>query len=163
MSSILSQLEAIRAEIHRTELKKYADIIENTTNIRIEYYLGLLFLIPVIMVFYGVYAENVSKLFAFVYPVYATLVCLERNDPKERTVWLIYWVIYALYDMIEEFFDFVLFWVPFYYPLKVCFFLWLHLPQFDGGNIVYQAAVVPYFQHLERHVDDIFGYTEVAK
>jgi receptor expression-enhancing protein 5/6 len=162
MSSILSQLEIVREEIHKSPLKKYADIFENTTKIRVEYALSALLLIPVLMLFYGYYSETISKLFAFIYPVYGTLIALDTSNSHMKTVWLTYWVIYALFDIIEEFFDFLLYWVPFYHPLKVCFFLWLHLPQFDGGKILYDVAVLPYFKHLERHVDDIFGYTAKA-
>ena len=35
-----------------------------------------------------------------------------------------YWVVFSIFSLIETFSDVVLFWLPFYYALKVAFLLY---------------------------------------
>lgn len=44
---------------------------------------------------------------------------IESPNKDDDTVWLTYWVVYALFGLIEFFSDLLLFWFPFYYAGKV--------------------------------------------
>lgn len=93
------------------------------------------------------------------YPVYATFRALERreNDFKtekqrkkesdtELESWACYWVVYGAFKVLEGLTDPFLSWyvdlipsgssfdplrVPYYFPAKLAFLLWLQMPQFN--------------------------------
>lgn len=44
---------------------------------------------------------------------------IESPNKEDDTVWLTYWVVYALFALVEFFSDLLLFWFPFYYVGKV--------------------------------------------
>lgn len=44
---------------------------------------------------------------------------IESPSKEDDTVWLTYWVVYALFGLAEFFSDLLLFWFPFYYVGKV--------------------------------------------
>lgn len=44
---------------------------------------------------------------------------IESPAKEDDTVWLTYWVVYALFGLVEFFSDLLLFWFPFYYAGKV--------------------------------------------
>lgn len=44
---------------------------------------------------------------------------IESPSKEDDTVWLTYWVVYALFGLVEFFSDLLLFWFPFYYAGKV--------------------------------------------
>lgn len=44
---------------------------------------------------------------------------IESPNKEDDTVWLTYWVVYALFGLVEFFSDLLLFWFPFYYAGKV--------------------------------------------
>lgn len=83
---------------------------------------------------------------------------------------LTYWVVYAFFSFVEIFGDFLLFWVPFYYLIKVALLLWLFLPQFkvsfpestddimisliQGASIVYAKIVRPLLLRYEGNIDE---------
>lgn len=73
----------------------------------------------------------------FLYPLYKSIQSIETGAPDgtDCTDWLVYWVIYGFFQVIESFEAVLLWWVPFYYPLKLAFLLWCMLPQYKVCTI----------------------------
>ena len=44
---------------------------------------------------------------------------IETTDKDDDTKWLTYWVVYSVFSLVEFFADILLFWIPFYWLLKV--------------------------------------------
>ena len=44
---------------------------------------------------------------------------IESVDKDDDTMWLTYWVVFAFFGVIEYFTDILLWWIPFYFFLKV--------------------------------------------
>jgi hypothetical protein len=88
--------------------------------------------------------------FRFAYPVYATVTAIEAKTDLE--FWATYWVVYSIIDIVEDLFDALLYWISFYYPIKMLFFLWLFLPQTAGAKIIYKAAIAPVFKAINDSV-----------
>ena len=67
----------------------------------------------------------------FVYPAYCSVRALESRSKDDDTKWLTYWVVFALFSVIEFFSDILVGWVPFYWLTKVtiifCYLLYLYL------------------------------------
>jgi hypothetical protein len=66
---------------------------------------------------------------------------------------LTYWVVYAFFAVLELFGDNLVFWVPFYYELKIAILLLLQLPQFKFASQVYIALIQPWFRSKEKDID----------
>ena len=50
---------------------------------------------------------------------------VESVDKDDDTQWLIYWIVYAAFTVVEYFSDFLFSWFPFYFLAKV----WLGNPR----------------------------------
>ena len=75
-------------------------------------------------------------------------------------MWLTYWMVFGTFNVIEMFFGFVLYFVPFYDWLRAGFFLWLALPQTRGAEIVYERVVRAI---LVKHKDEIRAFIAQLK
>jgi receptor expression-enhancing protein 5/6 len=53
-------------------------------------------------------------------------------------------VVYSTLSITEGFLDIILYWMPFYYPLKLTFVLYLYLPQTMGASTVYSKVNAAY-------------------
>merc|ERR1712096_355350 len=51
--------------------------------------------------------------------------------------------VYCCFSLIEGFLEYVLFWVPFYYPIKLAFLSYLFLPQTQGAMQIYSKFLQP--------------------
>ena len=81
----------------------------------------------------------VADICGFCYPAYMSFKSIESSDTTDDDVqWLTYWVVFALFSIVENFMSFLVSWIPFYFAIKVCFFLWLYHPKFMGAGLVYK-------------------------
>lgn len=53
------------------------------------------------------------------FPIVIRFKAVESTNKDDDTVWLIYWVVYSFFALLEFFTDIFLFWIPFYWLLKV--------------------------------------------
>ena len=63
------------------------------------------------------------------FPAYQTILAIEKKNKGDDTQWLVYWILYSFFSVIETFQDFILYWIPFYFAFKLAFLLWAMLPQ----------------------------------
>lgn len=76
------------------------------------------------VVFYGLGVASLSSLVGFGYPAYKSFQAIESKHKGDDAQWLVYWVIFAIFSIMEVFADVILYWVPFYYAFKLAFLLW---------------------------------------
>jgi len=95
-----------------------------------------------------------SDLLAFAYPAYMSLKAIDTADTADDIQWLTYWVVFAIFSIVENVMAFLTESIPFYYLLKVCLFAWLCHPKFMGAGLVYKQLikpfVMPYFVAFEQ-------------
>lgn len=132
---ISSFLDQIRREIDKSFLKKHGDQLYEKTGLAPEVAVLLLLLLLLFMLFFGIFPATVSDLVAYVYPFYGTLVSIESK--KGRQNWLKYWVLLGLVGVMENLIHIIVYWIPFYYPLKAVFLVWAMHPKYEGASIVY--------------------------
>ncbi|KAI2615905.1 TB2/DP1, HVA22 family-domain-containing protein [Hypoxylon sp. NC1633] len=78
----------------------------------------------------------------FVIPGYYSLAALFSTTKADDTQWLTYWVVFALFTVIESAVS-VVYWFPFYYTFKFVFLLWLALPVFSGAQLIFRSFMQP--------------------
>lgn len=165
MSTTLHQT-LFRVRKHLLEypiINQHHELVEQKTHVKIEYFAVGFGLLLALSLFSGLGASVVSDLIGFAYPTYATILAIESPDPHDDTEWLVYWVVFATLFLLENFLDFVLFWIPYYYPLKVTFLLWCMLPQYKGAQFVYENVIKPIFKQHETAIDAALNNSQKKK
>jgi len=98
--------------------------------------------------------DLICNLFGFLYPAYATYKTLRREAGyNEGDFWLMYWVVFGLFTVMENVFD------PYfdeggsvYLLFKCLFLLWAFLPQTKGASMIFSRFVLP-VERYENRID----------
>ena len=94
----------------------------------------------------------ISDLIGFVYPAYMSFKAIESTETVDDQQWLTYWVVFALFSILESVAGFLVEWIPFYFAIKILFFAWLFHPKFMGAAVVYKN-VKPIIQNYTKGVE----------
>merc|ERR1719247_3877331 len=158
-----SPVERIEAFLDKIEALQ---TLQDKTGIKKLYIAAGLALVVTIIIFFGFGAGLLCNFVGFVYPAYASFKSLEANDVNEDRLWLTYWVVYSCFCLIEGFLEYVLFWVPFYYPIKLAFLFFLFLPQTKGAMKLYEQflrpALKPYVTMIDGAATDAINKVQGA-
>lgn len=60
--------------------------------------------------------------------------------------WLTYWCAYGCFNVGEMFTDRLIWWLPYYYTVKLLVLLWMVLPTFEGSQALYLRVLRPFFR-----------------
>lgn len=159
--------------------------LEERTGIRKLYLASALLLLCSLLVFRGTGMGVISVCVGFLYPLHMSLKTIENcaslfeqisganrarhteqeiADKREEIIsalrqWLIYWLVYGLFNTLESLSDSALSWLPVYHPVKLAFLLWCFLPRYQGSQLVFDILVRPV---LIRHESAIEESVETA-
>lgn len=111
---------------------------------------GLVF---TILIFFGVGAGVLCSIVGFVYPAFKSFETIETKTKGDDIQWLVYWVVFAFFSLLETFKDFLLYWIPFYYAFKLAFLLWAMLPQTKGSKFLYDSILKDFLKKSENRID----------
>jgi len=117
--------------------------------------------VSLLVIFFGVGAGVLCSIVGFVYPAFKSFEAIENKTRGDDTQWLVYWVIFAFFSIIEVFIDFLLYWIPFYYAFKLAFLLWAMLPQTKGAKFLYDNFLKDFLKKSESRIDS--AMTEAKK
>lgn len=107
----------------------------------------------IVIIFFGVGAGSLCSVVGFCYPAFKSFEAIETKVKGDDTQWLVYWVIFAFFSIIEVFVDFLLYWIPFYYAFKMAFLLWAFLPQTRGAKFLYDSFLKDFLKKNESRID----------
>jgi receptor expression-enhancing protein 1/2/3/4 len=65
-----------------------------------------------------------------------------------------YFLMLSLLHLVENTFDFILSWVPFWSWMRFAIHIYLILPGSGGATLLYQEYLEPFLYHHEREIDD---------
>uniref|UniRef100_A0A7S2R1Z6 Receptor expression-enhancing protein n=1 Tax=Eucampia antarctica TaxID=49252 RepID=A0A7S2R1Z6_9STRA len=150
MDAVKNQMQQMRSKLNQIPALEKA---EDTTKIPKEYLVlsgGIVFFI---LVFFGIGAGSLCSIVGFVYPAFKSLEAIESKIRGDDTQWLIYWVCYSFFSIIEVFVDSLLHWIPFYYAFKLAFLLWAMLPQTKGAKFLYDSFLKEFLKKNESKID----------
>ena len=64
-----------------------------------------------------------------------------------------YWVVYSIFVLIENWTYFIVGWLPFYAYFRLILLSYLVLPQTQGARLLYQSHVHPFLAKYEHDID----------
>ncbi|KAJ6439752.1 pathogenicity protein [Purpureocillium lavendulum] len=106
---------------------------------------------------FDIFAMLLSSIASFLFPIFASYKALKTSDPAQLTPWLMYWVVFSCCLLVESWFNFILFWIPFYGYLRLLFFLYLILPQTQGARVIYEEKIHPFLEENENSIDEFIA------
>ena len=78
-------------------------------------------------------------------------ICFIAHDDKR---WLTYWLVFGTFSILDNFAHYVLDYVPFYFLIKLAFFVYLFLPFTDGAYTIYDQYLHPFYKKYESQIDE---------
>ena len=98
----------------------------------------------------GAYAELISILVGTIYPAFKSIQALQTDTSVEDDkAWLTYWIVYGSIVIADQYVHFILEFIPMYYFVKLCVFLWLQIPgPLNGAQLVFRVVVRPLYTCL---------------
>ncbi|XP_076005723.1 receptor expression-enhancing protein 3 [Genypterus blacodes] len=99
-------------------------------------------------------SRSVVLLFGTLYPAYYSYKAVKTKNVKEYVRWMMYWIVFALYTVVETVTDLTVAWFPLYYELKIAFVIWLLSPYTRGASLIYRKCLHPLLSSREREIDD---------
>jgi len=116
-----------------------------------------------IVVFFGIGANTMCSFIGFVFPAYQTILAIENNNKGDDVQWLVYWILYSFFSLIETFQDFIIYWIPFYYAFKLAFLLWAMFPQTRGAKLLYDSFLKDFLKKSSNPMSRIDTAMQEAK
>mmetsp|Transcript_95763 Transcript_95763/g.206659 ORF Transcript_95763/g.206659 Transcript_95763/m.206659 type:complete len:176 (-) Transcript_95763:166-693(-) len=163
MPDFAVQLEKLRSTILKTPVvEKYAKMVEEKTKVHCEYIAVGLIVLLAIFVFFGLGASFICNLVGLLYPMYASVKAIESKDSSDDTQWLTYWIVYGVFGFLETFIDLILYWLPFFYAIKIAFLVWCMHPTTKGATVLYNSVIRPVFLAHEEKIDSLLNSSAKA-
>jgi len=120
--------------------------IEKLTKVPKEYVAGLAGAILTILLFFRIRASFICNLVGVIYPTYCSWKVIESKCTDDKKQWLVYWMCYASFRVVDSFIEFLLRWFLLYYFFKLGFFIWSTHPSTKGALLVYKT----FLKQIER-------------
>lgn len=115
--------------------------------------LGAFLLLIGLIILITMGATILTVVITVVYPAIKSIKALEsKDDSEDDKMWLTYWCVFGIFTLLDEFCGFIFSYIPFYYYIKLLFFVWMMAPQTKGAELVYHKVLKPI---LHQHKDKI--------
>ena len=105
------------------------------------------------LVFSDFGSHLICDVIGIIYPSYMSFKAIESAGAEDDKLWLTYWVVFACVRCAETFFDFILFWLPFYHLGKLFFLIYLAFPTTQGAVVLYNTVIKPILKLEEAKID----------
>ena len=85
---------------------------------------------------------------SIIYPAWMSIFAIESGIRKEKQGWICYWIVFALFQLFEKLFFFIIYMIPFYSFFRMIFFLYLllPLPKVQGAVILSEHVLQPFLE-----------------
>jgi len=103
-------------------------------------------------VFLGVGQTYITVALGVAYPAFMSFLALESDNEGDDTQWLTYWVIFGLFNIVDQWSGFILHFIPFYFVFKLCFLVYLFHPSTKGATSIYKNYILPTVKEYEPQI-----------
>ena len=148
----MAKTKKIKTESLVKKFKEQIQLIQEKTGINGYVFIGLIIL-SLIFVYFNLFENLITNLIGTVYPTFWTIKSIESKDGK-AIHWLIYWIIFSSFILLDFFSGFVVKIIPFYFVMKICFLIWLQWPKSKGCDIIFIYVINNIFESIEEEVDE---------
>lgn len=123
------------------------DWLSNKTGISKPIIVKVCYILLLVNLILGFGSRLLSNVIGFIYPVYQSIKALELKTSAERSQkihrWLIYWVVFTVFHLMEIFADFILSSLMFYDLGKAIFLIWCMYDKYQGSTVIYEMLIGP--------------------
>lgn len=162
ITAVKESLEKALRDEKKPWTKLFATAEAKTGLDRLYILLGTMGMLAIYLVV-GVGQQLVCNIIGFVYPSYCSMKALESRNKEDDTKWLTYWVVFAIFTIIEFFSEYIVCWFPVYWLFKCLFYVWLMAPiEYNGSLILYRRFIRPQFLKYEPNVDNLISNAQEA-
>jgi hypothetical protein len=117
--------------------------------------------ILLIDIIFGRSGQLICHFIGFAYPAYRTTKVIESRhqggeSEEHKIQWLMYWVVFASFHLLEFFSDTILGWMPMYWICKSLFLLACMSP-LNLCSVIYHVIVLPLFKRSEMMIDNVLA------
>ena len=148
----MAKTKKIKTESLVKKFKEQIQLIQEKTGINGYVFIGLIIL-SLIFVYFNLFENLITNLIGTVYPTFWTIKSIESKDGK-AIHWLIYWIIFSSFILLDFFSGFVVKIIPFYFVMKICFLIWLQWPESKGCDIIFSYVINNIFESIEEELDE---------
>lgn len=106
----------------------------------------------IVLVMLGIGNTYITCLLGVAYPCFMSFLALESKGADDDKQWLTYWVVFGLFNILDQFAGFILTFIPFYFFIKLCFLVWLFHPITMGATTIYNWYILPNMKQYEKHI-----------
>ena len=94
------------------------------------------------------------------YPTVHSIRAIESPEKDDDKKWLTYWMVLGVFTFLETFVGFIFYFIPYWDWVRLGFFVWLILPNFDGAMWIYTNVLR---KLLDENKALIARYIEMTK
>ncbi|EGR32999.1 TB2 HVA22 family protein, putative [Ichthyophthirius multifiliis] len=155
MQQILPYLDQFNNKLGFKQLdqKKELQIITQKTGLLPSQAVLLVITLLLSLVALNIGSLLISNLFGLLYPAYKSFKVLESNANYDDKQWLTYWVVFSCLTVFDNLLQSLLFFLPFYYLLKLFLFVFLFHPQTLGATLLYEQALKPFLFKYQSKIN----------
>ena len=112
--------------------------------------LSVVFLVVMIVKGWAIVMTCITVL----YPAVHSIRAIESPEEDDDKVWLTYWLVFGVLNVLETFFGFIFWFIPYWGWLRLVLFVWLLMPQTRGSATVYAVVVKPLLAANKQLIED---------
>ncbi|XP_064456984.1 uncharacterized protein LOC135367791 isoform X2 [Ornithodoros turicata] len=108
---------------------------------------GLIAYIAVYLVI-GARAQLVCNVTGFLIPAYCSIRTIEYGVKEDDCKWIVYWMVFASFSLVDMFSDKILKFLPIYWLLKLIFLVYCFIPiEHNGSKLLYHWIIRRFIFH----------------
>jgi len=93
-----------------------------------------------------------------IYPGYMSIKAILSKDTEDDQRWLKYWIISAVFMIVQMPCDWILGWAPGFSLVKIAFLLWCMAPLQENGSVMlFKLVVLPYYEKYSSQIDKMMS------